>query len=210
MKRIIALGAILLSSSLNAASLIDLQEVTDRLTGVLDSSAQSLANPQDYVNVRLTSCSVNIANASSGLSNEVFEFLYVEQAVDWSLERPYRQRVYAIVDGGDQVVSRIHRIIGDESVIGLCQKPWADRVITADKIEASDCSVGLNLVDGNYVGTTPAGGCPTSFNGAVTATTEVSLSIEGVDSWDRGYDANGMQVWGPTTAGYQFRKTARN
>ena len=50
--------------------------------------------------------------------------------------------------------------------------------------------------DGIFRGSTEAGQCPSALRGASYATAEVVVGPEGIDSWDRGYDAAGEQVWG--------------
>jgi hypothetical protein len=46
------------------------------------------------------------------------------------------------------------------------------------------------------------------LRGASYATSEVVITDEQLLSWDRGWDANGKQVWGAETGGYIFVKTA--
>ena len=43
-----------------------------------------------------------------------------------------------------------------------------------------------------------------SARGASYATSEVELREERITSWDRGYDGEGLQVWGATEGPYRF------
>jgi hypothetical protein len=45
------------------------------------------------------------------------------------------------------------------------------------------------------------------MRGASYATSEVVLRDDGLDTWDRGFDDAGKQVWGATKGAYQFRRT---
>ncbi len=58
--------------------------------------------------------------------------------------------------------------------------------------------------DGSFTGTTVDDNCQSSLRGATYATTEVRIRADRLESWDRGFDAAGEQVWGATTGGYVF------
>jgi len=53
------------------------------------------------------------------------------------------------------------------------------------------------------MGETSAGGCPSDYKGAVRITNQV-LHEAGMNTWDRGFDATGNQVWGAKDKPYQF------
>lgn len=56
-----------------------------------------------------------------------------------------------------------------------------------------------------YEGSTP-NGFPNSWNGATYCTSELSILRNGeVNSWDRGYDYEGNQVWGVREGPYEFK-----
>jgi hypothetical protein len=44
------------------------------------------------------------------------------------------------------------------------------------------------------------------MRGATYATSEVVINKQMLESWDRGWDASGKQMWGATKSGYQFVK----
>jgi hypothetical protein len=56
-----------------------------------------------------------------------------------------------------------------------------------------------------YVGETQPGGCPANVRGAVKITNTIILNSAGMETWDRGFDANGKQVWGAQDESYQYR-----
>lgn len=89
--------------------------------------------------------------------------------------------------------------------IGLCGKPEAERVVQRSDIGASNCSVFLQRSGENYMGETSAGGCPSDYKGAVRITNRILLHEAGMNTWDRGFDATGNQVWGAKDKPYQFR-----
>jgi hypothetical protein len=55
-------------------------------------------------------------------------------------------------------------------------------------------------------GSTQGDGCASALRGAAYATSEVTLTAGELDSWDRGFDATGNQVWGSTKGAYRFVK----
>jgi CpeT protein len=62
------------------------------------------------------------------------------------------------------------------------------------------------MKDGSYFGQTEVGPCSSSLGEAAYATSEISMTADGLVSWDRGFDENGQQVWGATRGGYIFMK----
>jgi len=47
-------------------------------------------------------------------------------------------------------------------------------------------------------------GCASELDGARYANSEVTLTDDWLDSWDRGFDASGTQVWGEQAVPYRF------
>ena len=71
------------------------------------------------------------------------------------------------------------------------------------------CSVVLRYAGpGRMTGSTQGDGCASALRGAAYATSEVTLTAGELESWDRGFDAKGNQVWGSTKGAYRFVKEA--
>ncbi|MBD2579705.1 chromophore lyase CpcT/CpeT [Oscillatoria sp. FACHB-1406] len=176
------------------------QAVVERLTGVMDTSAQQAKNPQ-APNVRMTTCSVRVTDSEA-------TFLYQEQALAQSLDRPYRQRFLRVAPSaaGDTVESKSYKPSNPQNWSGFCNKPIEERVVNLNELSDAECSVFLVPVANLYVGHTQAGGCATNVRGAVRITNSVFLHAGGMDTWDRGYDADGKQVWGAGGQAYQYRR----
>lgn len=139
-------------------------------------------------------------------------WLYVEQAMATALERPYRQRVYRIeatAEGG--AISHVYTLPGDPlRYAGAHRDPARLAGLSpADLEERRGCAIHLRRrEDGRYVGATRDRECPSELRGASYATSEVVLGAERLDSWDRGYDRDGKQVWGAVTGPYRFDRLA--
>ncbi|KAK9089996.1 hypothetical protein Sjap_023173 [Stephania japonica] len=57
-----------------------------------------------------------------------------------------------------------------------------------------------------YEGSTPPGSFPNSWNGASYSTSEFAvLRNNEIHMWDRGFDDDGNQVWGPKGGPYEFK-----
>lgn len=174
-------------------------EVAEHLIGEMDTSAQA-AQITEIPNVRMTTCEVTVEGING-------QFLYQEQALVRNLSEPYRQRFLrlTLVDNGKTVESHAYKPQTPDTWIGLCQKPQGDRVVEGDRLTDANCSVYLVPWLDLYIGHTQAGGCPADFRGAVTITNTVLLHDRGMNTWDRGFNAQGEQVWGAESRPYQFR-----
>lgn len=58
--------------------------------------------------------------------------------------------------------------------------------------------------DDGFSGSTDGKACSNDHNGAAHATSEVTLTPTGIESWDRGYDATDAQVGGAVAGAYRF------
>ncbi|GAB4210477.1 MAG: chromophore lyase CpcT/CpeT [Coleofasciculaceae cyanobacterium] len=187
------------------------KDVVSHLEGVMDTSAQAAANP-GAPNVRMTTCKVTVEKTNALPNSQPSVFLYQEQALSQKLGSPYRQRLLQIAPSADgkTVESRAFRPPTPEKLIGLCNKPEHLRVIRQSDLGQVTCSIFLKPVGNNYVGETPAEGCPSSYKGAVRITNTITLHETGMDTQDRGFDAFGHQVWGTLEQSYEFRWVERN
>jgi CpeT/CpcT family (DUF1001) len=182
------------------------EDVASRLEGIMDTSARARVNPK-AANVRMTACRVGITqNTNQSVGKPIF--LYQEQALSRELNKPYRQRFLEIssVNNGRTVRSLSYKPANSESVINLCNKPVSERIVKFSDLGKPVCSVFLTRSQENYIGVTPSGGCPANVRGAVKITNTIVLKKTGMNTWDRGFDANGKQVWGAESESYEFRK----
>jgi hypothetical protein len=135
-------------------------------------------------------------------------WIYVEQALASTPNEPYRQRVYFVREMGDgQFSSDIYMIPEEEKFIGA----WKDvsKFAEMDQFDLKykdGCAVFLNYDGFQYSGSTNEGTCKSTLRGASYATSEVKITNGVLESWDRGYDEEGNQVWGAEKGGYIFKK----
>ena len=136
-------------------------------------------------------------------------FLYVEQALATKQDKPYRVRIYKVVQTGKrQFASEIYTLKNEKDYIGKWNNPTAfDQLSTADITLKPGCEVRLQRIKKNkFMGQTGDKTCPSELRGASYATSKVTVLPNQIVSWDQGFDTNGKQVWGAEKGGYIFDK----
>lgn len=138
-------------------------------------------------------------------------WFYVEQATAARKDKPYRQRVYHLQQANDSTfTSSILTIRGGEAWYGAYGDPVRLATLSPDSLDALEgCTITLHRQQGIYSGGTRDRDCPNTRSGAAYATSEVTLLSDRMISWDRGFDADGKQVWGAEKGGYIFIKRPR-
>jgi CpeT protein len=181
----------------------DMDDLVTYMTGSFSSAGQAAADPDNYFDIRLEMAPI-------WTDREDGHWLYVEQAVATALKRPYRQRIYHVHALDDDVyASDVYLLPGDPlEFAGAHEKPsLLDGVTPEDLTLREGCTVYLQrMKDGSYFGQTEVGPCSSSLGEAAYATSEISMTADGLVSWDRGFDESGQQVWGATRGGYIFMK----
>ena len=168
------------------------------LIGRFDSATQAARDPR-YLDVTLAVCPVVVTSLGPAL--------YVEQALRG--RAPYRQRVYVLAPGQDpsvEAASKVYELGDANSAIGLCDRAEVQTFAVEDLVEREGCTVNLRWMGDSFRGATSGRTCLSTLMGATYATTEITLGETTLDSWDRGYDANGRQVWGATAGAYRFER----
>jgi len=136
-------------------------------------------------------------------------WLYVEQAMAGSQEKPYGQLVYRLTRVNDSVLKvAVYTFNAPLRFAGDWKKPMPLQKLTADSLTAHDgCAIYLKKSgDTAFVGNTLGKGCPSSLGGATYVTSVMEITAKGMTVRDRGFDAKDKQVWGATTVGYVFKK----
>lgn len=138
-------------------------------------------------------------------------WLYVEQAVAETPDRPYRQRVYKLEYAGDgRLWARVFVLDDPGPHAGAFKVASPLSELSPDDLtERVGCAVPLAW-DGDagvFQGATTGTGCPSDLSGAAYSTSVVTIGPERIVSWERGFDATGQLVWGAATGGYEFVRT---
>ncbi len=182
-----------------------LDGVVATMTGSFSSEAQAAAD-ESYFDIRLEMVPIWTDRTDA-------RWLYVEQAAATALDRPYRQRVYRVSRRDDgAVVSAVYELPGDPlEFAGAWREP--ERFAAIDPVDLSPrdgCAVVLRAEeDGSWTGSTVGRTCVSTLRGATYATSEVTVSADRIESWDRGFDDAGEQVWGAEQGAYVFLRAPR-
>lgn len=178
----------------------DLEVLARWIEGSFSSEAQAKADTT-YFDVRLHMKRIWHDRADG------YWFL-VEQAIAASQDKPYRQRVYHIRRVEENMIeSRVFTWKAPSAVIGA----WKDTT-KLDGLDTDDlsirrgCEVYMQMDDIMFFGSTHGTACASDLKGASYATSEVKIFHDRIISWDRGYSADGVQVWGAEKGGYVFIK----
>ena len=201
MKRLAALICLLIFTPASLAGESDLDTVLDWMSGSFNSAAQA-AEDSAYYHITLEM--VPIWPGQQGVY-----WLYVEQATAASRSEPYRQRVYRLSESPEGVIeSAVYLLPNPDDVIGAWKDQGLLDGLSPDDLELREgCTVFLHRVDKDrFVGSTRAEECTSSLRGARYATSHVIVTPAGIESWDRGFDASGEQVWGAERGAYIFMR----
>lgn len=180
------------------------EQLADMLTGSFSSAEQAATDPDNYRDIRLHAARI-WTDRTDG------PWIYVEQAAASALDRPYRQRVYRIVQESDTLLrSDVYTLPADPlRFAGAWRDPAMLDSLTPDSITLREgCSVYLAPTPAGFVGGTRSTSCASDLAGAAYATSVVTLTPGLIASWDQGFDADGDQVWGATAGGYLFYRAA--
>lgn len=169
------------------------------MSGTFSSKQQSLADEQ-YFHISLKMMPIWPAHP-------VGKWLYVEQAVGSQPNKPYRQRVYhvtALADG--RFSSAVYELPDPKAVIGAYDNPTLLEGLTAQDLKIrTGCAVILSAKAADvFSGSTQEKACLSSLRGATYATSKVEIYPARISSWDQGFDAADVQVWGATAGPYVF------
>jgi CpeT protein len=174
--------------------------LADYLTGHFSSAAQAKTDMQYF--------EIHLHAARIWKDRQDGPWIYVEQARGDSLNEPYRQRVYHVVQLEDGTfASHVFELPDPEKAIGAWKDDKALAGVTPQMLTTrTGCTVYMKYEDGKFVGGTKEKECQSSLRGASYATSEVTATPEGLRTWDRGYDADGKQVWGAKAGPYVFER----
>jgi hypothetical protein len=170
------------------------------LTGSFSSAAQAAADPE-FRDIRLHTARIWPERTDAA-------WLYVEQAVADQLDQPYRQRVYRVTRVADNLFeSQVLELPDPLRFVGAwrAERPL-EQLTPTDLTAREGCAIFMRRKGDAFMGSTLGRLCTSEHRGASWATSEVTVSADGLLSWDRGFDAGGVQVWGAVKGGYAFRR----
>lgn len=186
-----------------APSTTEMVELAERITGKFSNREQAEANHAfSDARVMITPIWLNRTGA---------HWFYVEQWVAGAADRPYRQRVYRLTEPepGAYVIE-VFALPEPTKWIGAWKEPDRFSEIQPRDLSARDgCAISLHRDSaGDFSGSTEGDWCGTEVPGASYATSQVRITADGMETWDRAFDGAGVQVWGAAAGPYQFRRVS--
>lgn len=176
----------------------------DYMVGSFSTARQAEQDPENFRDIRMEIVQI-WPDRTDGT------WLYVEQAVAGSLDKPYRQRMYRLSENADHTFTTDIYTFPEPALryAGAWQDGAKLAALTPALLTHKDgCAITLTWHHCREIfsGGTTGAGCESTVQGAAYAGSEVSISPFGIITWDRGFDAHGNQVWGATETGYAFVK----
>lgn len=137
-------------------------------------------------------------------------WVYVESWMEGA-ERPYLQRIASFVaDAADGAVIRStrYRLPEPSGWVGAWRDPARFAALARESLETvPGCDVAFTRTGPDrFEGGTSGSACANAWRGAAYTVSTTVLDETGLDNWDRGFDGQGRQVWGPAERGYQLRR----
>lgn len=177
----------------------ELRELAQFMMGSYSSTEQHLKDTANFYDIRLQILPI-------WKDHKDGYWFYVEQAVASYIDKPYRQRVYHLTETSKGTFQSTIYTFNDP--LRFTNHPeLLEKTLTVDSLkEREGCEVIMHKDGKNYKGSTQGNKCPSERKGAAYATAEVTITPSTLESWDRGYNDQGVQVWGAEKGGYVFVK----
>lgn len=182
----------------------DLATVSSWMAGSFTNLDQAERDPE-FAPVRLEIWPIWPARSSATSTT----WLYVEESRVGREDEPYRQRVYRLRRGdGGQIESEVFLLPSPSRFAGAWREPDPLAGLTPDSLTAREgCVLYLRRSDAStFRASTVGQKCPSAYRGSAYVESDVEISALGIELWNRGFDANGVQVWGATEGPYEFRR----
>ena len=93
-----------------------------------------------------------------------------------------------------------------ETVVGWMSGSFSSADQAAEDLDFYHITLEMAPIWTDRAGETRGTGSKSALRGASYAASEVVVTPEGIESWDRGFDADGRQVWGAEEGAYVFKR----
>ena len=202
MKKLLAVVAFLFFILSNIAAQQNLNKLKSFMIGSFNSQEQA-EQDTNYYNI-----SLHMYEIWPEQSTPKDFWLYVEQAVAKIQDRPYRQRIYHVIEiDKTHFTSEIYELPNPKEWVLTWKEPEKFLSLKiSDLTELKGCGVNLTYKKNQFFGSTNKENCLNNFRGASYATSEVTVSKKAMNSWDRGYNGENVQIWGAEKGPYVFKK----
>jgi hypothetical protein len=177
------------------------------LVGDYSNWEQAIANPPFFAHVRVCVRPLPVPLSPEGI------WLYVEQAYDYEINRPYRTAVLQVLSEGDQITIVNYKLTNPETYFGCARQPDRLHNLSINDLERQcGCNMLVSAKDSHsFQGIVEAGKqCRVHRKGKETYLhSEFEVGENFFRSLDQGYDLEtNERVWGAIAGAFEFHKKA--
>lgn len=181
----------------------DIRTLAQWMSADFSNQEQAFENPPFYAHIRVCVRPLPLAQLGEPA-------LFLEQAYDFLLNRPYRLRVFKLKIVDNKIELENYKVKDEESFLGAAREPERLKNLTHDAIEKlPGCDMNVEWTGSSFKGIVkPGKNCIVVRN---NKTTYLENSFEVTEneliSLDRGYDAETDElVWGSVAGPFHFRR----
>lgn len=195
-------------SQKNSAAILSInntmEQLAELLPGTYKNTQQHQAQPTDFYHV-----SMHIDRI--WIDRDDAKWFYMKQAQVGLLDYPYQEHIYKIYRGErDTLIISIYTLAPSQLATDLPKDAsfWKEQQ-PQDLLLRQGCAIHLTRrKSGYFVGKTHSNTCSCicSLENAVAMQSQISISLEALKIWDKGFDATGQKVWGPDKGAYYFER----
>jgi CpeT protein len=181
-----------------ATASADLELLASWLAGSFTSAAPTEADPN--------TAAVDLHLAPIWQDRSDGPWRYLEQTLPDYPEHPYRQRVIELLEPTPGLVEiRFWTLPDPTAAVGAWRLDAPLPGLSPRDLDPRPgCAILVRRRDGVFEGSTVGTLCSSGLRGATYATSEIAVTADGLVSWDRGFAADGHQVWGHPDTGLVF------
>lgn len=173
------------------------------------NQAQAFANPPFFAHIRV--CMRPLPKpvlTQLGFGDDLG--FYLEQAYDFSLQRPYRCRMLRLRVIGGQIAIENYGLRDEADFYGACREPNRLPLLQADRLEKMPgCDFQVTWTGKKFQGKVePGNGCMVTRKGRTTyLDSEFEIDGDRFLSWDRGRDPETHEhIWGSIAGPFEFSR----
>lgn len=184
----------------------DVATLTRWMAADFSNQAQAFENPPFFAHIQV--CMRPLPkDFQSGVS------LYLEQAYNFQLHKPYRVRVLHFIQRENDVLLENYRVRDEEKFCGAARDRTKLLTLTAEDLEPMNgCDIIVQWAEGSFRGKVePGKKCMVIRNGLNTyLDNEFIVTADHMTSYDRGRDPKTDELlWGSIAGPFEFDKVSR-
>lgn len=205
----VAVPILMATSALAGQPHPDVLRAATWLVGSFDNQAQAAADQAANADHRHEAMVMIVRPVEDPVVFQDGLYLYVESRRAGE-PRPSWQRVYRLRRSGGQVRIEVYKIDGQIlGPLGL-EARMLSSLNPSDLKKVEGCDVLLEIKGDEFVGSTAPRLCRSDDQGSTYVVSSLRITRDLVITLDRGFDAKGVQTFGPSDGrGYEFRRTSK-